>query len=235
MTDPDPRATVRPAFSPVTGRKFVTAEIDADPVAGSFTGYASVFGIADLSGDLVEKGAFAASLAKRGAGGVKLLFQHDPTEPIGVWTTLREDDRGLYVEGRLMTDVARAREVLSLMRAGALDGLSIGFTTVKAHPDAATGYRRIAEADLWEISIVTFPMLPHARVDQVKGAPPGRPTERDFERWLRRDAGLSRAEARLVIAKGFRALPAREAPADAAWRPLAAAIRRAARGMRPVR
>lgn len=74
------------------------------------------------------------------------------------------------MRGRLATGVARAREVLELMREGALDGLSIGFRTVKARNEAGTGIRRILEADLWEISVVTFPMLAGARVETVKAA-----------------------------------------------------------------
>ena len=100
--------------------------VEAD---GTFSGYASLFGKADLGRDMVLPGAFRASLQKRGTGGVKLLFQHDPNAPIGVWLDIREDARGLYVKGRLTTGVERAREVLSLMRAGALDGLSIGYRT----------------------------------------------------------------------------------------------------------
>jgi HK97 family phage prohead protease len=99
-----------------------------------------------------------------------MLFQHDPNEPIGVWEEIREDGSGLFVRGRLMTDVGRAREVLALMRAGALDGLSIGFKTVRGRTDAATGVRHLLEVDLWEVSVVTFPLLPEARVSAVKSA-----------------------------------------------------------------
>jgi hypothetical protein len=91
------------------------------------------------------------------------------------------------------------------MRTGGLDGLSIGFRTVKARKDSRTGLRHITEADLWEISVVTFPMLPQARIDNLKA---DLPTVREFERWLTRDAGLSRSAARLVIAKGYSALAA---------------------------
>ncbi|MBA8842517.1 hypothetical protein FHW02_000533 [Ochrobactrum sp. RH1CCR137] len=170
---------------------------------GSFSGYASVFGLPDLGNDVIERGAFARSLAKGGVSGVRMLWQHDAAEPIGVWTAIREDARGLYVEGRLAKGVARARDALELMRGGGLDGLSIGFRTVKARKDARTGLRHIIEADLWEISVVTFPMLPQARVSSVKA---GLPTIREFERWLTRDAGLSRTAAKTVIAKGFAAL-----------------------------
>jgi len=124
---------------------------------GSFSGYASVFGLPDLGNDVIERGAFARSLAKGGVSGVRMLWQHDAAEPIGVWTAIREDARGLYVEGRLAKGVARARDALELMRGGGLDGLSIGFRTVKARKDARTGLRHIIEADLWEISVVPFP------------------------------------------------------------------------------
>lgn len=155
---------------------------------GTFSGYASLFGEVDLGRDAIEPGAFAASLVKRGAGGVRMLFQHDPAEVIGRWTVLREDERGLYVEGKLATDVERAREVLALMKAGALDGLSIGFRAVKTRADRKAGVRRILEADLWEISVVTFPMLPTARVSNVKHRRFYRDRETELVRLMRRAA-----------------------------------------------
>lgn len=162
--------------------KFVDLVLDKVEPDGSFRGYASLFGKVDLGKDVVERGAFANSLRLRGAAGIRMLFQHDPNEPIGAWTEIREDARGLFVRGRLASDVRRAREVLSLMRGGALDGLSIGFRAVRTRRDPAGGVRRILEADLWEISVVTFPMLPGARVEAVKGrrktpfAPGSQPT-----------------------------------------------------------
>jgi HK97 family phage prohead protease len=155
---------------------------------GTFSGYASLFGEVDLGRDAIERGAFAASIEKRGAGGVRMLFQHDPAEVIGRWTVLREDERGLYVEGKLATDVERAREVLALMKAGALDGLSIGFRAVKTRADRKAGVRRILEADLWEISVVTFPMLPTARVSNVKHRRFYRDRETELVRLMRRAA-----------------------------------------------
>jgi HK97 family phage prohead protease len=152
-------------------RKFASLELKTLTESGAFSGYASLFGEIDLGKDRVERGAFLRSLARRGAGGVRMLFQHDPNEPIGAWRLIREDQRGLYVEGLLSNGVARAREVHQLMKAGALDGLSIGFQTVRAKSEAKTGIRHILEADLWEISVVTFPMLPGARVGEVKKAP----------------------------------------------------------------
>ncbi|MBX2804783.1 MAG: HK97 family phage prohead protease [Hyphomicrobiales bacterium] len=137
---------------------------------GRFEGYASLFGREDKGRDIIMPGAFRASLKRRGASEVRMLFQHDPAQPIGIWERLAEDSRGLHVRGRLIGEVARAREVLALLRSGAIDGLSIGFNTRKAVRDARTGQRRIYEIDLWEISIVTFPMLPSAKVSAVEYA-----------------------------------------------------------------
>lgn len=127
-------------------------------------GYASVFGLADQGGDTVEPGAYAASLARlaRRGGRIKMLWQHDPAQPIGVWDEVREDARGLFVRGRLLPDVARGREAAALIAAGAIEGLSIGYRTRRAAPQGKG--RRLTELDLWEVSLVTFPMLPEARV-----------------------------------------------------------------------
>jgi HK97 family phage prohead protease len=113
-------------------RKFASLELRGIAFDGSFSGYASVFGEVDLGRDVIERGAFRRSLEERGASGIRMLYQHDPAQPIGAWRTIREDERGLYVEGVLAPDVARAKEVHSLMNTGALDGLSIGFQTVAA-------------------------------------------------------------------------------------------------------
>lgn len=208
-------------------RKFVDVALDAVTQDGTFSGYASLFGTTDLAQDLVEPGAFARSLRQRGAGGVRMLYQHDPAEPIGTWLELREDARGLFVRGQLTPGVGRAREVRELMRSGALDGLSIGFRTVKARKEAGSGVRRIVEADLWEISVVTFPMLPGARIHSVKAS--NLPTVREFEHWLTRDAKLTRADARTVIARGFASLMRKRDAARDTQDGLAERIRRAAR------
>ncbi|MEB2847132.1 HK97 family phage prohead protease [Rhizobiales bacterium RZME27] len=171
-------------------RKFANLELAGITGDGVFSGYASVFGEVDLGRDTIERGAFRQSLVERGAGQVRMLYQHDPAEPIGAWKTIREDARGLYVEGVLSPGVARAREVFSLMKTGALDGLSIGFRSVKARTDAKTGVRRILEAELWEISVVTFPMLPSARVSDVKHARFFRDRETELVRQMRRAAKL---------------------------------------------
>lgn len=125
----------------------------------AFEGYASLFGVPDGAGDVMAPGAFAASLRERPARAVRMLYQHFAHEPIGVWDAIREDRKGLFVRGHLTLDVARAREVRALIADGALDGLSIGFRTVRARRDAKTGLRRLEEVELWEVSIVTFPLL----------------------------------------------------------------------------
>ncbi len=139
---------------------------------GEFEGYASLWRVPDLGKDAVEPGAFRDSLARRGAGGVRMLWQHDPHEPIGRWLSLVEDAHGLKVRGRLNLAVARARDIHALMRDGAIDGLSIGFRTLKARSDRRSGLRHLLSVDLWEISLVTFPLLPQARVSAVKGVAP---------------------------------------------------------------
>jgi len=196
--------------------KFATLDLKSVTTDGTFEGYASVFGREDLARDVVMRGAFHDSLRRRGLKGVKLLFQHDPGQPIGVWDEIREDAKGLFVKGRLMLDVARAREVLSLMVSGALDGLSIGFRTVEGQKDRKTGRRFLHKIDLWEISIVTFPMMPDARISSVEERylKSSVPTERTFERWLTRDAGFSRSQARMIVHSGFKSLKRKLDAAD---------------------
>ncbi len=128
-------------------------------------GYASLFGACDQGGDMVQKGAYAASLTKLATAGrmVKMLWQHDPAQPIGIWEEVREDAKGLWVRGRLLPDVDKGREAAALIAAGAIDGLSIGYRTVKATKNDK-GQRLLQELELWEVSLVTFPMLPSARV-----------------------------------------------------------------------
>jgi len=155
-------------LSPIHGGRALRFDCKSVDGGGVFTGYAARFNTADLGRDLILPGAFAESIAQRGPQGVRMLFQHDPADPIGLWLELREDPRGLFVRGRLLSEVARGREVLTLMRAGAIDGLSIGFRTVEGRTHPKTGIRRLSKIDLWEISVVTFPMHPGARVAAFK-------------------------------------------------------------------
>jgi uncharacterized protein len=135
---------------------------------GQFEGYASLFGVPDLARDIVTRGAFQQSLARRGARGIKLLWQHDPAQPLGRWISLQEDEYGLKVRGRLNLHIERARDIHALMKDGAVDGLSIGFRTLQARQDRIRKARMLENLDLWEISLVTFPMLEQARVRSVK-------------------------------------------------------------------
>ncbi len=132
-------------------------------------GHASIFGAADGSGDVVRPGAFAASLIRRGSKGVRMLFQHDAGEPVGVWDEIREDGRGLFVRGRILDAGPRGRAAAGLVGQGAVDGLSIGFRTVRSKPRPGGG-RDLLELDLWEVSIVTFPMLQAARLRVLEPA-----------------------------------------------------------------
>jgi len=139
-------------------------------------GYASVFDERDLNGDVIDPGAFAKSL--KASVNIKMLYQHMAEAPIGRWTSFTKDRRGLFVTGEILLSSPRAREVHALLAGRALDGLSIGYQTVRARKNTRHGgrkdERRIIEAALWEVSIVTFPMAPGARVTHV-GSP--RPEE----------------------------------------------------------
>ncbi len=173
---------------------------------GVIQGYASLFGEKDQGGDVVMPGAYARSLAALAADNrrVKMLWQHDPAQPIGVWDEVKEDARGLLVKGRILTDVAKGREAAALLAAGAIDGLSIGYRTVNA-TRGAKGERLLNELEIWEVSVVTFPMLQSARIDAVKAADL---SKHDLERMLTRDAGLSRSVARRLMAGGYDAMKA---------------------------
>ena len=127
-------------------------------------GYAALFGRPDLSGDVIEPGAFLASLVRRGASGVRMLWHHDPARPVGRWTAIREDRTGLFVEGLLAPFSQAGEEAAALIAAGALDGLSIGFKTRLARKATPPARRRLVTIDLWEVSLVSFPMQEGARL-----------------------------------------------------------------------
>jgi HK97 family phage prohead protease len=176
---------------------------------GTVEGYASLFGEVDQARDMVMPGAFRDTLALRGLRRIPMLFQHDPSEPIGIWLELTEDHRGLRARGKLIPDVQRAREILALVKAGAIDGLSIGFKTARARVDPRSRVRKIDAVDLWEISIVTFPLLAGARVHAVKNVRVAAPAEPDrHERLFRRHPRLSFARTRAEQAWQSLARPA---------------------------
>lgn len=134
---------------------------------GRFAGYASVFGVTDNQKDMMLPGAFVKSL-QQPARDIKLLWQHRMDEPIGRFERIFEDEKGLYVEGRLLLGVARAREAYELLRSGAVGGLSIGYKPVAYDFDETSGTRLLKEVDLFEISLVTFPANEAAQVTVVK-------------------------------------------------------------------
>lgn len=134
---------------------------------GRFAGYASVFNVVDNQRDIILKGAFFNTIRGR-IGEIKLLWQHQQDEPIGIFTRIFEDARGLYVEGELLLDVQRAKEAHTLLKAGAISGLSIGYSPVHYKIDAKTGVRLLTEIELWEISLVTFPANAAAGVTVIK-------------------------------------------------------------------
>jgi HK97 family phage prohead protease len=177
---------LRTQVAPRRRGKAVKLQAQDVGVDGTFAGYGSIFGNVDEGGDVVERGAFAVSLeAHRSKGRMpKLLWQHDPSEPNGVWLDMREDTRGLWCQGKLLLEVDRARQAHTLLRHGAIDGLSIGYDCkvwetgqaeleaayMPAGPGlprygAAPTVRRLMEIDLWEVSLVTFPMNRDALVD----------------------------------------------------------------------
>ena len=171
-------------------------EIKSD-AQGVFTGYGSIFGNEDQGNDIMKKGAFTKSLTKRPASKVKMLYQHKTDEPIGIFTDMYEDNKGLYVKGQLAMGTQKGREAYELLKMGALDGMSIGF---KADPDKQgynenkRGVRTLKEVDLMEISLVTFPMNESALIETVKG---NAKNIREWEKILREAGGLSRTEAKM--------------------------------------
>lgn len=162
---------------------------DAD---GMIEGYASVFGLLDRGGDIVMPGAFKSSLAdwKNAGASPPMLWHHDASDPVGVWTELVEDEYGLKAKGPLILDVPKAQSARALIKAGAVKGLSIGYTSMADEIDRSTGTRRILEAKLWEVSLVTFPMLPEAQISGVKQIDP-----RALEKVLREKLNLSSGDA----------------------------------------
>lgn len=187
----------------------LAAELKSVDEAGTVEGYGSVFGNVDSYGDVVAKGAFDRTLreAKEAGRMPAMLWQHNPDEPIGVWTEMAEDDRGLLVRGRL-ADTQRGREAQTLIKMGALTGLSIGYVTKSSRVDKTNGATVLTDVDLWEVSPVTFPANGEARITDAKSVN----SVRDFEEFLR-NAGFSRAAAKSIAANGYQAIQ-REVDAD---------------------
>lgn len=175
----------------------VPFKIKAVSEDGLFSGYGSVFGVIDSYKEVVAPGAFSESLSQRTPA---LLWQHRSGEPIGVYSALREDQTGLYVEGKLALKTARGAEAYELLKMGAISGLSIGFVTRDDSYDRVTGIRTLKKVDLWEVSLVTFPANDAARVSGVKSIDTIASLA-DAESYLRDAGGLSRREATALVSR----------------------------------
>jgi HK97 family phage prohead protease len=179
---------------------------------GVFSGYGSVFHVEDRQKEIVLPGAFAKSLGRAKSSGEMpaMLRSHNPDRPIGVWTDMKEDSRGLYVEGRLLiNDVQDARETHALMKARAMRGLSIGYASEIG--DMVKGVWNIADVDLMEVSVVAIPANPVAQIDTVKSWGGQKPSLSQFEDFLREAGGFSRSEAKAIASHGLKHLLQREA------------------------
>ncbi len=177
-------------------------EIKAISDSGEFSGYASVYGNVDQGDDIVAPGAFADSLKSFSMKGrlPALLWQHKQSDPIGVFTSMREDEHGLFVEGKLALKTQKGAEAYELMQMKAISGMSIGFKSQVDEYSPKSGIRTIQKGDLWEVSLVTFPMNDSARVVSIKSIE----EVIDFksaERLLRDAGGFSRSEAVALVSR----------------------------------
>lgn len=190
-------------------------EVKDVTASGTFAGYGSVYGTVDQGDDIVQPGAFADSLSEWSSKGrmPALLWQHKAGEPIGAYTAMREDQNGLYVEGKLALKTQRGAEAYELMQMKAISGLSIGFMTREDSYDQKTGIRTIKKGDLWEVSLVTFPMNDSARVAVVKSIDEIEDLK-SLEAYLREVGGFSHSAAKAIIAKARKPHSLREAGED---------------------
>lgn len=198
--------------------------------SGEFEGYGSVFGVKDSYSDIIVPGAFAKSLAAWQEKGrlPALLWQHNMSEPIGIYTEMREDETGLYLKGRLLIDDdPLAKRAHAHMKAGSLSGLSIGYVLNDYDYDNQKDAFILKEIDLWEVSLVTFPANDEARISDVKSllergeTPPPSKVEKAL-----REVGFSGSQAKAFMAKGYSAITPREAEADEALESLKTLISR---------
>lgn len=200
-------------------------EVRATGENGEIEGYGSVFGVKDSYSDIVAAGAFNASIAEHKANGSMpaMLWQHDQSEPIGVWTEMAEDAKGLRVKGQIVTETEKGRAAYALLKKGALRGLSIGFVSKAWSYDEEADIRTLTAVDLWEVSLVTFPANGKAMIDTVKNM--GRiDAPKDAEKILR-EAGFSKADATAIVSGVMRLGEERREAAYAAAEVKAAAER----------
>lgn len=175
--------------------------------AGTFEGYASVFGGVDSYGDTILNGAFSSTLRQNGLP--KMFYGHDWSMPIGKWVSAKEDDKGLYVKGELTPGLSLASDVHAALKHGTLDGLSIGGFVKQGDYDTTENGRVIRKwSRLVEVSPVVFPADGNAKIDaeSVKGADLIEAINeiesvRDFESLLRDAAGLSKGAAVALVAR----------------------------------
>ena len=189
-------------------------EIKAVNADGTVEGYGSVFGVRDNYDDVIAKGAFIQSLKDHKAAGTMpaMLWQHDADKPIGVWTEMVEDEKGLRIKGQLAMETVKGKEAHALLKMGALNGLSIGFMSKEWVYDRDTEVRTLTAIDLWEVSLVTFPANEKARVTNVKSADE-MATPKDAEKALR-DAGFSKSDATAFVSRVMRMGEARSDSAN---------------------
>jgi HK97 family phage prohead protease len=194
-------------------KKDLDFEIKLAGAGGRFTGHGSVFNVLDSYNEIIAPGAFAQTLQDRKAKGraLPILWQHRTSEPLGVFDVATEDDKGLYLEGRLLVDhVPQAKQAHELMKAGALSGLSIGFSVKSDSFDQKERVRTMTAVELYEVSLVTFPANDDARIETVKSMPAFE-SMRGCEDWLRSAMGMSANDSKAFIAQFRKALvdPAR--------------------------
>lgn len=171
----------------------------SDEGEGSFEGHGAIFDVVNSHREIVKKGAFKESIEKRGTKGIKMFFGHDRNMPIGKWTEIREDKKGLFVKGQLLLPLERAKEAFLLMKEDILDGLSIGFRIVEETFDRVEEQFILNKVDLREVSLVTMPSAEGALITKVRDASPDEiRTERELENALR-DAGFSRAFSQYIV------------------------------------
>ena len=186
--------------------KSLSLELKAD-AQGVVSGYGSVFGGVDNHGDTVLPGAFTKSIGLRKP---KMLWQHEMTEPVGVWDDVREDAKGLYVQGRLALKTRAGAEAAELIGMGAIGALSIGYRVPQNGYERRGDNRILKEVDLWEVSFVTLPSDQAAVIQSIKS----QMTERSFEAMLRAQ-GFSRWDAKIITADGWKAWVEKRDASDA--------------------
>ena len=184
-------------------KHFTLHDVKADEAARTVEGWASTFNNVDQGQDIVLPGAFTKTLKRTKS--LPMLWQHRTDQVIGVWSEFEETDTGLRVKGRI-SETALGNDAYTLTRDGAVSKMSIGYATKKYEIDQDKGVRKLIEVDLYEVSLVTFPMNDRAAITRVKSDAGTLIDERGFEEFLR-DAGFSRKEAKTIISEGYRAIP----------------------------